>query len=91
MAISTPIAQRVRTAALVLASASFGSVLTGVALAQPYHQANMVGARNSIEQAINYLQQANADKGGHRVAAINLCRQAIQQINLGIRYANGRY
>jgi hypothetical protein len=84
------IAQRVRTATLVLVSASFGSLLTGIAFAQPYHQANMVGARNSVQQAINYLSQANADKGGHRVNALNFCRQAIREINLGIRYANGR-
>ncbi len=86
MTISKAIAQRLRTAALILVSASFGSVLTGIAVAQP--QVNMVNARNSIQQAIGYLNQANANKGGHRANAINLCRQAIREINLGMRYAH---
>jgi hypothetical protein len=54
----------------------------------------MVNARNSIQQAISYLNQANANKGGHRANAINLCQQAIREINLGMRYAhnnNNRY
>jgi hypothetical protein len=81
------IAQRARTVALILVSASFGSILTGAALAQGY-QPYMASARASANQAINYLNQANTNKGGHRVNAINYLHSAIREINLGIRYAN---
>jgi hypothetical protein len=49
----------------------------------------MVSARSSLKTAIGYLQAATADKGGHRDQAIQLCRDAIQQINQGIQYVNG--
>lgn len=51
---------------------------------QPY----MLNARASLRQAIDSLSKANADKGGHRINAINLCQQAIREIDLGMRYAN---
>ncbi len=91
MTISKSVAQRVRTAALVLVSASFGSIFTNIAVAQAY-QDNMVNARNSVQQAIGYLNAATANKGGHRANAISLCQQAIREINLGMRFAhNNRY
>jgi hypothetical protein len=78
--------QRLKTIALVLGSGLVGSLLTGTAYAQM--QGNMVNARASINQGIGYLQAAQSDKGGHRTNAINLARQAVREINLGIGYAN---
>ncbi len=48
----------------------------------------MIHARQSLREAISYLQQATPDKGGHRENAINLAQQAIVEVNRGIRYAN---
>jgi hypothetical protein len=79
-----------RTIALVLVTAVFSSLLSATATAQ-YYQENMVNARNSLQNAINWLYKANADKGGHRQNAINLARQAIYEVNAGIHYANGGY
>ena len=81
------IPQRIRLVALALTSALFGSVLTGTAI-EAANQPNMVSARQSLHQAISYLNQATADKGGHRNNAINLAQQAITEVNRGIGYAN---
>jgi hypothetical protein len=45
----------------------------------------MVNARGDLQQAQNALQLAVPDKGGHRVTAINLVQQAIDQVNQGIQ------
>jgi hypothetical protein len=84
-----PFKKHVRTSALVLVTAVFSSLLGATATAQ-YYQENMVNARNSLQTAINWLNKANSDKGGHKQNAINLTRQAIYEVNAGIRYANGR-
>jgi hypothetical protein len=62
--------------------ASFGAV------AEAAYQNHMVNARNYLNSALNELNVATANKGGYRANAINLVRQAITQVNLGIRYAN---
>jgi hypothetical protein len=49
-------------------------------------QGHMFNARDDLQQALNELQQALPDKGGHRVDAINLVQQAADQVNLGIQY-----
>jgi len=71
--------------ALTLFSMLVGSVLTGTALAM---QGNMVNARNALKSAISYLEAATPDKGGHRTNAMKLTRQAIEEVNLGIKYAD---
>jgi len=71
--------------ALVLVSMLVGSLLTGTVLAM---QGNMVNARDALKSAITDLEAATPDKGGHRTNAIKLTRQAIQEVNLGIQYAN---
>jgi hypothetical protein len=50
-------------------------------------QTHMLNARDALQQAQSELQLADADKGGHRVNAINLVQQAIDQVNLGIQFA----
>ncbi|KDE98979.1 hypothetical protein Y900_008460 [Mycolicibacterium aromaticivorans JS19b1 = JCM 16368] len=48
-------------------------------------QTHMLNARDDLQSAQNQLQQAIPDKDGHRVDAINLVQQAIDQVNLGIQ------
>ena len=74
---------RLAVLALIFAT-SFAAIGAGVALASQPH---MVNARNYLNQALSELNAANPDKGGHRVSAINLIKQAITQVNEGIQYA----
>jgi hypothetical protein len=50
-------------------------------------QTYMVNARSDLRSALNNLEDAQTNKGGHRVNAINLVKQAINEVNLGIQYA----
>jgi hypothetical protein len=63
----------------------FGLVGAGAVLAA---QSHMAAARTYLNDALNELQAATANKGGHRANAINYVRQAINEVNLGIQYAN---
>ena len=74
------------TVAGMLLAGTFASVGAGTAYA---FQEHMFSARDDLQQAVNELQQAEDDKGGHRVAAINLAQQAIAQVNLGIQSGAG--
>jgi hypothetical protein len=47
----------------------------------------MLSARSDLRSALNNLEDAQTNKGGHRVNAINLVKQAISEVNLGIQYA----
>jgi hypothetical protein len=80
------LAKTARMATFGLGCAFVGSLFNGAASAQI--QGNMIHARQSLREAISYLQQATPDKGGHRENAINLAQQAIVEVNRGIRYAN---
>ena len=51
------------------------------------YQGNMEAALSALQAALQSLQQATPDKGGHREHAIVLIRQAIWQTEAGIRYA----
>ena len=59
---------------------------TAVALIQNAHadQGHMERALNALYNARNELRQASHDKGGHRVNAIQLVNQAINEVNAGI-------
>ena len=48
-------------------------------------QPHMENARDYLQQAQKELQQARANKGGHRVTALDLCSQAINEVNRGIK------
>ncbi|WP_201274638.1 hypothetical protein [Mycolicibacterium sp. CH28] len=69
-----------------LTAIALATIAVGTAHAD---QPDMYGARNDLQQAIGSLQSAQDDKGGHRVSAINLAQQAIDQVNLGIQFAGG--
>lgn len=49
-------------------------------------QPNMQTAKARLQDALSNLQRATADKGGHRAKAMDLVRDAIEQVNKGIEY-----
>jgi hypothetical protein len=51
-----------------------------------FDQPNMQAAKNHLQDALNNLQRATADKGGHRANAIDLTRKAIDEVNKGIAF-----
>jgi hypothetical protein len=71
---------------LAAAGALVISATAGYAVAQIY-QPHMVNALGDLRAARSELNIATPDKGGHRVAAINLVNQAIDQVHQGIAYA----
>jgi hypothetical protein len=65
---------------------TFGMLGAGTAYA---FQEHMFNARNDLQQAVNELNQAEHDKGGHRENAVGLVQQAINQVNQGIVAGGG--
>jgi hypothetical protein len=65
----------------------FAGVGAVVALAA---QSHMINARNDLNSALSELNQADTNKGGHRINAIKYVNDAIDEVNLGIQYANGQ-
>jgi hypothetical protein len=51
-------------------------------------QTHMQLALAHLRQAKDQLEAADADKGGHRVAAMKLVTDAIGEVEAGIDYAN---
>jgi hypothetical protein len=49
-------------------------------------QPNMQAALAALQQARDSLQNATADKGGHRARAIKTVTQAIAEVKAGIEY-----
>jgi len=66
--------------AVVLVLATVG--IAGALPDQPFMQA----ARGDLQTARHELQQAVADKGGHRVKALELINSAITEVNAGIAF-----
>jgi hypothetical protein len=66
----------------VATALSFSFLGAGTAYAVQTH---MVNARDDLNNAVNELNMAIPDKGGHRVNAINLVNQAIGEVNAGIQ------
>ncbi|HLK24445.1 MAG TPA: hypothetical protein VKT30_07295 [Caulobacteraceae bacterium] len=52
-------------------------------------QPHMMNALNELRAARGELQAAIPDKGGHRVAALGLVNQAIEQVQAGIAVGAG--
>ena len=75
-----------RTKILGVVGAMAISAGAGYAAAQ-VNQPHMQNALGYLQSAQSELQVAEADKGGHRVAALNLVNQAIVQVQQGIAYA----
>jgi len=69
-----------------LAAALAAATLVPNVTAEP--QPKMRAALDSLRDARRSLEQATADKGGHRVKAIQLTQQAIEQVEAGIKFDN---
>ena len=70
----------------LLATALGRDALVGSADADP--QPNMRAALDSLRSGLASLERATPDKGGHRVKAISLTKQAIEQVEAGIKFDN---
>ncbi len=78
---------KVSTVALAVAlgvSVGTGAVRTASAEGQPKMQAALA----ALTAAQTALNNAEADKGGHRAKAIGYVGQAIDETNQGIKFAN---
>jgi hypothetical protein len=53
-------------------------------------QPQMQDALRALNNAANHLEKATADKGGHRVNALRLTKQAIAEVQAGIDFDNKR-
>jgi predicted transcriptional regulator len=53
---------------------------------QPERQPNMSAALNHLREAERSLEAATHDKGGHRVKALKLVKEAIAEVEQGVRY-----
>jgi len=69
---------------LSLLALSLSLALAAPAFAQP--QPHMTAALSSLETAKAELEKATADKGGHRVKAIELINSAIDEVKKGIEF-----
>ena len=70
-----------RKTSLIVAVAASAAFAAGYAIAAQPHMQN---ALRALQRADSELQAALPDKGGHRVNAINLVGQAINEVNAGI-------
>ena len=84
-----------KVSTLVLAGAlafTLGAGHIGSASATPSQiqekQGHMKAARETLITAREQLKKATSDKGGHRVKAIELTNQAIEQVEKGIAFDN---
>jgi hypothetical protein len=73
----------VSSVSLVVAVFASGLVLGG-ALSARADQPHMESALSQLRGALEELKAATHDKGGHRVKAMDLVRQAIDEVQMGI-------
>ena len=71
-------------AGLFAGTIALGSITSASAEPQP----NMRNALDSLRVAANHLERASHDKGGHRAKALQLTREAIYQVQDGIKFDN---
>jgi hypothetical protein len=72
---------------LLIAAAAFclgGFATQALADKQPRMREALV----QLQSVVDTLQKATPDKGGHRVKAIELTRQAIDEVKAGIEFDN---
>lgn len=55
---------------------------------KPSEQPNMQMAKTHLQSALSNLDRATADKGGFRVNAVRLAREALKEVEQGIAYDN---
>jgi hypothetical protein len=73
----------ISSVAFAVALFSSGLVLGGVLSARA-DQPHMESALSQLRGALDELKEASHDKGGHRVKAMDLVKQAIDEVQLGI-------
>lgn len=76
----------------ILTAIPLGTALATIAVSKPaasgQGQPHMANALEALQTAKRELNNAVADKGGHRVKAIDLVNQAITEVKLGMAAAN---
>jgi len=86
-----------RATAANLTQQAINQVKAGMAFAKTHNhttvsapdQPHMQAALAALTSARNNLDKADADKGGHRAKAIDLIKQAIDEVNAGITAGEG--
>ncbi|MFH1558516.1 MAG: hypothetical protein ABII76_27260 [Pseudomonadota bacterium] len=76
-----------RQLAILAAGTAASGVLLGATSAEAY-QGNMERALSDLYSAIASLREASSNKGGHRVRAMQLIQQAIDETQAGIEFAD---
>ena len=82
-----------RAKAVNLVNEALGQVNAGIQYARRHSHAtapdqpHMQAALDALESARNNLDKANPDKGGHRAKAIDLVKDAIAEVRMGIQAA----
>ncbi|WP_448148234.1 hypothetical protein [Labrys miyagiensis] len=82
-----PSLSRRQIAALAAGGAAAGLIAASTTSAVAY-QGNMERALSSLYEALALLREATPNKGGHRVKAMQLVQQAIEQTEAGIDFAD---
>ena len=78
---SQPVSRRLAAKNFIVAGAASLAVATIAEGGQPH----MTAALRALNNARTQLQEAEADKAGHRENAIRLVTQAIEQVEKGIQ------
>jgi hypothetical protein len=82
------------TTALLLAALAFSPVASSVAFAEGVREERREHPRISkaieqLEDAIAYLEAAPHDFGGHKAAAVEASRHAVEQLRLALAFRAG--
>jgi hypothetical protein len=77
-----------RHALFAVAGAATAAAAVTAAPAHAEFQPAMQAALGALYDAHSKLMMATADKGGHRVVALDYINKAILQVNLGIQWDN---
>lgn len=77
---------RRRLALMAAGAAAIG--LVGPTTGAQAYQGDMERALSSLYDALASLREASSNKGGHRIKAMQLIQQAIEESRSGIEYAN---
>ncbi|HEY0234375.1 MAG TPA: hypothetical protein VGC86_04885 [Afipia sp.] len=76
---------------LAAAGTAAAAAVTVSATGAQAYQGNMERALSSLYSALGSLRESTPDKGGHRVRAMNLIQQAINETQAGIEYAAEKF
>lgn len=77
-----------RSLAVAVTGAAAVGLLGATASTAEAYQGNMERALSSLYNALGSLRELTANKGGHRVKAMELVAQAIAETQAGIDFAN---